>query len=542
MNKKFLKITSLFLSTLIVSTSFVACGSTKADTSKKETTQTSAPAENNKYPIKTDVTLKYWVELNANIAQVAKNFSDTELAKEYEKRTGIKVEYIHPAVGQTKEAFNIMVASGDYPDIIEYTWTSYPGGANAAIKNNVIRKLNDTIDKSAPNLKKLLKDHPNVDKMVKTDEGSYYVFPFLRGYDLANNSMVTSSGFVLRNDWLKELNLTVPETADEYYNVLKTFKEKKNATIPFTTRQDWFSDALSPAFDNIQNFYVEDGKVKYGATEQSRKDYLTAMNKWYKEGLIDKNFITADTKVVDSNMLNGKSGVAYTTGGSGMGTWLQSMASKDPKFDLIAAPPITSKRGQNAKFSKMNNIYDASGSSAAISATSKNADIAAKLLDYNYSDEGHMLFNFGIEGTSYTMENGNPKYTDTIMKNPKGLSITAAMSMYIRGHISGPFVQDEREGEQYYQLPQQKEALKQWTKSDMGKYMVPAISPTETESADEAKMMTDITTYVTEMNTKFILGTESMDKFDSYVENVKKLGIDQVLKHKQDELDRYNKR
>lgn len=541
MNKRFLKTTSLFLVAFLASTSFIACGNKKADTSK-EAAQPTAAANGNTYPIKTDVTLKYWMELNSNVAQSFKSFGDTELAKELTKRTGVKVEYIHPPVGQTKEAFNIMVASGDYPDIIEYTWIDYPGGPNAAINNNIIKKLNDTIDKSAPNLKALLKDQKTVDKMVKTDEGSYYVFPFLRGTSLENNTQLTSSGFVLRNDWLKELNLTVPETPDEWYNVLKAFKDKKGATIPFTTRKDWFYDALSPAFDNTGSFYVEDGKVKFGAIEESRKQFFTTMNKWYKDGLIDKNFTTTDTKAVDSNMLNGKSGAAYTTGGSGIGTWLGTMASKDPNYDLIPAPPATSKKGQNAKFSKMNNIYDKSGASAAISGTTKNAEIAAKFLDYNYGKEGNMLMNFGVDGTTYKMENNYPKFTDLIMKNSNGLSITASMSNYIRAHYSGPFVADAREGEQYYQLPQQKEALKQWTKSDMGKYMVPPICPTEAEASEAAKLMVDIDTYTTEMNAKFILGTEPIENFDKYVENIKKLGIDKVIKLKQDALDRYNKR
>ena len=79
--------------------------------------------------------------------------------------------------------------------------------------------------------------------------------------------------------------------------------------------------------------------------------------------------------------------------------------------------------------------------------------------DFGYTDEGHMLNNFGIEGVSYTMENGEPVYTDEIMKNPEGLTMGQAMGKYMRSSYGGPFVQDERYLEQYYTCTEQKMPL-----------------------------------------------------------------------------------
>ncbi|UKI37225.1 MAG: hypothetical protein L6V93_03310 [Clostridiales bacterium] len=42
--------------------------------------------------------------------------------------------------------------------------------------------------------------------------------------------------------------------------------------------------------------------------------------------------------------------------------------------------------------------------------------MAAKWLDFGYSEAGHMLNNFGIEGTSYTMKDNYPTYTETVTK------------------------------------------------------------------------------------------------------------------------------
>ena len=72
------------------------------------------------------------------------------------------MEYIHPNDQQTAEQFNLMIASDELPDVIEYDWTgrsagSYPGGPEKAIQDGVILELNDLIDQYAPNLKKNLK-------------------------------------------------------------------------------------------------------------------------------------------------------------------------------------------------------------------------------------------------------------------------------------------------------------------------------------------------------------------------------------------------
>lgn len=68
-----------------------------------------------------------------------------------------------------------------------------------------------------------------------------------------------------------------------------------------------------------------------------------------------------------------------------------------------------------------------------------------KFLDYGYTDEGRIFFNFGIEGESYEMINGYPTYTEMITHDPNGLSMQATLSHYCRasnGSIGS--IQDKR--------------------------------------------------------------------------------------------------
>jgi len=544
MSRKLVKSISLLLALLLLGASFAGCAKSGNQTDGKSATaagSSGAQTNENVYPLKGEPKLTYWMPMHANWIGFAKNFSELPFAQELSKRTGVKIEYIHPAVGQEQESFNILVASGDYPDIIEYKWTDFPGGPSAAINNGVITKLNDTIKKFAPNLQKFYTTRPDIEKQAKTDDGTYYFFPFIRdGKELQN-----TSGPIVRKDWLDDVGLGIPETVDDWYNMLKAFKEKKNATAPLTAVGDKNgAQALylyDGAFGLRADFYVDNGKIKYGPAEPQYKDLLVHLNKLYQEGLLDKNFAMTDRKAQDSNMLNGKSGVTYAAGGGSLGVWLTTMKDKDPKYNASGVKYPVQKKGDRSKFGQGTNELDRN-TQVAITTKCKNVEAAARLLDYGYSPEGHLLYNYGIEGTSYKMVNGVPTYSDTVMKNPDKLTVAQAMTKYARGNTSGPFLQDKGYIQQYYELQQQKDALKAWADHDKVNNLIPLITPTDAESSDFAKIMNDIMTYVQEMQYKMIMGTEPISNFDKFQDQLKKMNIDKAIQIRQAELDRLNKR
>jgi len=514
--------------------------------SNKKNIQTNQESKNGIYPFKTDVTLKYWMILHNNVSEVTNNFGNLPIAKELEKKTGIKVKYIHPPKGQEHEAFTIMIASGDMPDIIEITGLRYPGGPNNAISSGIILKLDELMKKDAPNLSKYLSGYPEIDKMIKTDNGHYYVFPFLR----PDEELLVTFGPVLRKDWLDELGLEIPQTLDDWYKMLKAFKEVKNIEAPLTAtvklddKNTIFSEFIklfSGATGSYHDFYIEDGMVKFGPIEQNRKFFFQTMAKWYKEGLIDRNIAINDNKAQDYKMLNGKSGATICSGGSGLGKWLIELKNKDPKSNLVAVRYPSLKRGMTPKFGVMSLEYSGTGS-AAISAKSKNPDIAAKFLDFMYGEDGHNIMNFGIENISYSKVCNEPRYTDIIMNNPTKIAPVTIMSKYIRAHTNGAFIQDKRYLEQYYSLPEQKKALYVWKNTDQKKYRMLPVTPDTEESVELSNLIKDINDYVDDMTYKFIIGNEPISSFDEYVSQVKKLGIDRVLEIYQSALDRYNKR
>lgn len=510
-----------------------------AETSRNEASNASEKTEEaNKefsYPLNTDVTLTYWMQLNGNVSQTAKSMADTPFAQELMKQTGIKIEYQHPPLGQEKESFNIMLASRDLPDIIEYSWAGFPGGPEKAMTDGVILQLNDTIDQYAPNLKAYLNKDTEVNKMIKTDTGKYYVFPSIRGDDFSK----TYAGPIVRKDWLDDCGLAIPETIDEWTAMLRMFKEKKNAEAPLSCY--WNESFITGAFGIVGTFYIDEGKFKYGPIEPEYKDYILLYRKWYEEGLLDKNFATLDPKTMDANILGGKTGATIGLAASGIGKWLNAMKEKDPKYDLIGTPYPTLKKGDRPKFGHTSLTY-IGGGSAAISTSCKNVELAARFLDYSYSDKGALLYNYGIENVSYTVVNGKPEYTELITNNPEKLSNAVALAKYARASYAGPFVQDKGYAEQNFTLPQQKEAISRWIESDASLHIVPWLTPTPEESSEQAKIISQVSTLLSEKFIKFVMGEEPIEKYDAFVEEMKKMGIERAIELKQGQLDRYNMR
>lgn len=527
-----------------------AAAPTAAPASTTAPVATAVPKATTVPATKQPLTISYWVELNSNVAATCKNYGEMTCYKELEKRTGVKVEFQHPPTGsgQALEQFNLIVASGKYPDVIEYGWLGAPGGPSKYIKEKVIHKLNDIIDKQSPNLKKVLTDHPDWRKQVNTDDGEMFVFPFLRG----DPFLLVFYGPVARGDWMEKLKIQTPKTLDDWHTMLLAFKQKdpngngKADEIPFTLNRAGGKhtsisngSAFVGAWGIAWEWYHVNNVVKYGPLQPEFKEFLTLLAGWYKDGLIDPEYISADKKAMDAKWTNHQlgSGCEYT--GSGIGYLMGLMKGKDPNFKVLGLPYPVLKAGDKPLLGQRDNVY--TGVGAAITTACKRVDDVAQWLDYAYGPEGHMLFNFGVEGTSYTMVNGYPTYTADVMRNPKGLPVNQGMGQHARSNHNGPFVQDRRYMEQYSELPEQKAAITTWTEPSNERLM-PPVTATQDESKKFASVMNDVRTRFEEAFDKIVTGAEPVSSWDAVIGQFKQMGMDEAVKIRQAGLDRYNKR
>ena len=483
----------------------------------------------------TDNKITWWSRLWPHVSQTAQNFGDVQFYQELEKRCGVDLEFLHPATGQETEKFNVLCASGEYPDLIEWDFTTYKGGPAKAVEDGVIIYLDEYIEKYAPNYKKYLDENPEVARQVMTDDGHYYTFAWFRGDD----SLMCWKGPQIRKDLLDKAGLALPETLAEWDSALRKFKEM-GVEYPLSSLGNGFTDTFSGIFGVAEGFYQGNGVVKYGVIEPAYKDYINQLRTWYKDGILDQDFYAQDDKTYRAKITTGKVGAFVASAGGDMGTFISVLSGVDPTIKLAGTKYPVMNKGDVPRFGQKDFAYYPA-TSVSISSQCDNIEQVVKFLDYGYSEEGHMFYNFGTEGTSYNMVDGYPTYTDLVKKDPEGLAMQFALSKYTAVAYGGPFVQDARYYEQYLPYEEQKAAVKNWTDHD-DSTRIPYISYTLEENSEHSKIMTPIRSYVSENLLKFITGQESMDKWDDFVAQIKGSGIDKVISITQTALDRYNDR
>lgn len=497
------------------------------------------------------ITLRYWLPLPSNVSKNSQSCNQTEWARIWQEKTGIKVEFIHPTQGSEVEEFAVLIAGRDLPDIIEWEWTNgYAGGPAAAEDEGVLINLDGYIasDGLAADLWQYLQDNPIVDREVKNDSGSYYCFPFIRG----DKYLQCTSGPLYRVDLFNKAGVTgTPVTMDDWTNALTKLKDSGVAKPMVSENIANLMAFTMNAYKIRPDMYVDDatGKVKYGFMETGYKDWMLKMNEWVKNGLMDPDILTSNRTTLETYIMTGEGAVCYGAGGGYMGTFLTTAASAPETygadFDLAAANFPVLNNGETVMYGGASYDYaTTSRASAVITADCKYPDIAAQFLNYSYSADGHVAINFGEEGKSYTLVDGKPIYTDEVMNNPNGLSLAVAMAHWGRGNMSGAFVQDPNYIIQYYATEQQKKALSLWNdESDSQKTLIPPITLTPEESKRYATLNSEINTYMTEQRARFFtLEGDISAEWDSYVQNLKNMGIEEMISIYQAALDRYNAR
>ena len=499
------------------------------------------------------ITLTCFMETDVKWAATKNSVAEVGSYQVIMDKTGVTIDFQHPAAGQQAERFNLLLNSTNLPDMIYYNWTNVSGGPAKYIDEGYILPLNEYLDKWAPNFMAYMEKYPDVRKQSVLDDGTFYMFPMLRiDEDTGAGSWFKVSGFQIRKDWLDKLGLNMPTTKDELHDVLVAFRDGdpngngEKDEIPFSATKDsgYNIEGFAGMFGVLKGYFMDGDTVKYGPSDPAFKDYLQTMHEWYEEGLIDPEYMMNDATTLTSKVVADQVGCTMYTLNGGMGTWSNMMEGKD--FEIVAMPWPALEEGKPAyaTVSEYNKVVTGVGVAITSSCAKdpKKLEAAIKFRDYFYSPEGVIDSNFGILGESYTMEGDQAVFTDAVLHNDKGLTTTQALSQYALSAANDAMVKTAMYFKQItLMLDNQKASQPVWNSCDIS-LLLPNVSQTAEESSAIAERMSEIETYVNEMMMKFILGQESLDQFDAYVANIEKLGIGEVLSMKQAAYDRYQSR
>ncbi len=513
-----------------------------------------------KKEVLTGDTYTYWTMLDENMAQTMQSASEHPFYQAVSEATGIDVEFMHPARGITNyEAFQVLLASNEIPDMIEYPWggTGYAGGPDQAIDDGVIISLNSYLKEYAPNYYNYMEGEKAKEtdyiykKSAISDKGNYYGFRCLN-----IGSYGCFDGLYIRNDLLKKWGLSIPETIDDWENVFKTAKDN-GIKYPLTGKSNLFNilgskDLFNTAWGVGMAFYLEGNKVQFGPYQKEYKDYVVKMADWMKKGYIDPDYVTNDSNVVDSYIINDTSIASLGYIGSDLGRMLPAFKERNPDAEIVACPMPVMKKGDIPKFQVL--VASATDKTVAIS---KNCGVeneqrykeAIKWCDYIYDDESMILKIFGIEGDTYTVEkyeDGSEHYiyTDKVVKDFESVgatNITGGIYHYTIPSNHPGFSEHNDYYEGYYTYQEQKDALKKWNEhiDEARKYVLPSLSYTSDEASEIANIKAKDNSSFSATVSNIILGKESIDAFDGAVKKLRESGYDKYLKIQQNAYDRY---
>ncbi|OXM16933.1 extracellular solute-binding protein [Paenibacillus herberti] len=454
----------------------------------------------------------------------------------------IDVDFISSTREAMKEKLNLLIVSNDIPD-----WWKEPSfpDYDKLIQQDVAAAIpQELVEQHMPKyvewLKRYLGDDPF--KYVRRDD-KIYALPVI--WDLGTEGLQLA----FREDWMKKVGITkTPETIEEMEAALTKFRNddpdgnSKKDTYGITAASGdieiMFSSVFG-AFDAYPNIFREkDGKIVRGEIQPGAKQALEVLNRWYKNELIDPEFVVNKANNVEDKVLGDKIGSieyywwALIPGNAFIGgqQWYDKLKAKHADFSFATVGGVKGPEGHSG-ISQYNPAF-ASG----IMFGKQLEKDQEKLIKYmqvfeatQFDPESYEKLQFGIEGTHWKKSDKGmvefiAPYDNEDERKKAGIGNVYSMT--------GSF--NDYDFQTSYTSDESLRQLATDTRAKGSREMdilAPFSKPVYNETQDKLEQLTT-TTFI-----DFITGRKSLNEFDSFVEEWKKMGGDKVLEEAQKVYD-----
>lgn len=394
MKKSNLKNLSLMLTLpVLLSASFTGCSKNNS----KDTSNGEADTKNT-----TPVNLKVEVfdrGIQGN-APVDNNYMTKWINEKFGKPNNINVTFVPVSRAEESTKLNVLMAANEAPDIC---FTYGQDVANNYINQGGLTELGSYIQKYGKNLKSYLGDSVLAYGKIS---GKQYLIPAKRIF-----TGITASH--VRQDWLDKLGLKAPTTTDEFYNVLKQFKEKDPGNqgannIPFGMSMVQMNRGDFNLLYSFRKKMSDEDLATIPLWSQAGiKDGYKFLNKLYNEGLVSKDFaLDKDGKKLNADISNGKVGFYIANVGASYQAnpgIVPSLVKNIPTAKVVPCDPFTNSEGKHPKFTNA-----PLGMYIMVPKFSQRAAEAVKYLNWMSDSKVLLTLQNGIEGTQYEMKDGIP--------------------------------------------------------------------------------------------------------------------------------------
>lgn len=219
-----------------------------------------------------------------------------------------------------------------------------------------------------------------------------------------------------------------------------------------------------------------------------------------------------------------------------MPSYWEANYSGEEAIEVVALPLPRRTKDQELKWV---NSYDSQPINYTVITTSnKYPEISAQWLNMGFTREGILRHSYGVEGVDYELIDGSPVISDSVYeKDPDEFRLNYLMpnvSNFIS--IRAIYLQQDKDG--MNSLSEQAVTNLTWGQNavadiNWGYTIFDGDSWGDFDSA-----FNDALTYAQPMVIKFIIGEESLDKFDEFKETTKSMGLEEAREIAQASIDK----
>lgn len=446
---------------------------------------------------------------------------DWEIFKEIEAKTGVSVKFQIVSQEGLEEKRQIMIATNTATDFIQVP--TQDGREHGPEK--VFLNLNDYLDR-APNLKAFYEKYPEAKALATGTDGGLYTVPVLEG-----DAEGKGFNFIwyARKDIMDQHGIQAPTTVDEFYQYLKTLKEKVPDSYPLISNaivgDTGLYTTFGRIFTGISGFYNLDpttDQYAFAPYHENYQDMLVYLNKLYAEKLLDPEFSLLTQAQWEERILTGKSLVTFFWKADLESLVAKARGAGTAEYELDAIPSFAAEGIKNYQFSRP--VVGTVG--RAISAKVKDKERAVQFLDYLVSEEGTNYLSLGIEGKTYTMEDGKAVYNKEFGESPFNalrkdwgvwydlITLNNAKSREVWERGLSEKSKDINARYEQYIVPAPKQIVK-----------------TEEELELEKSKLNNLNKFLEQKVTEFVTGKTPINDttYQQFIDQAKKLGSDELL-------------
>ena len=458
-----------------------------------------------------------------------------------QEATGITVEWTAVPVSAYAERRNLLLAANDLPDVF-WSGIDVTSETNYGVNGGALIDLTGLVSDYMPILNKYFDANPGSRDVMKAIDGKMYSLPQFV-------STLTGGGVNLyvRTDLRDKAGVHKnPSTIGEFYDTLVAMAGIAPDFVPMAVTNILNVEPfLFPSFGEQTEFNFADdgsGNVIYNTTSDQYRHYLEFMANLYAEKLLDNEMFTREAAEVQAMCRENRVGF------SNQGTIYTLDHFESGTYDVECFPPLTSEFTDTVKMRRHGHKATNIGFFA-ITSANKYPEASARWIDMDYWLEEEDLVPgitevmcwLGPKGL--TWERMGDGYYRQIIPEDTQLSASQYLAYAAPGDGAGTLVIMDAPYPTDGVTGMVMKAINQ--RDHYYPYMV-APFPDGYLRYNDAEMgvisgkMTDIDSYVTQMKARFITGEVPLvnDSWDTFVKEIKAMGIDDVIAVKQASYNR----